>query len=96
MAAKPNAARGPTPAAQSNTVQPYAAYDPPHADVALPWRLLVGGLLLTAIAGLLSRPVCWPDAAGANERGLGVHHERRAGTWYHCEPWVRALTGNRR
>ena len=75
--------------AQRHTTQPYPAYEPPHAGVPRPWRFLVLGLWLVALASLSLRSVCRPEVPGANERGLGVRHEQRAKSWYHCEPWIR-------
>ena len=69
--------------------QPYPAYEPPHSDLTRPWRFLVLALWLVAVAALSLRSVCRPEAAGDNEWGLGVRHEQRAKSWYHCEPWLR-------
>lgn len=75
-----------------NTTQSFPAYGPLDEDIGRGWLLVLVGLLLTALVSLWLRPVCLPDVPGANEYAVGVRHERRAGVWYHCEPWiVRAL-----
>jgi hypothetical protein len=71
--------------------QPLPAYEPPHADVTRPWQFLVAALLAVAVTAFAARPVCLPEATGANERAVGVRHERRATVWYHCEPWIRRV-----
>jgi len=78
-----------------HTTRPHAAYEPPpHSGVTRPWRLLVLGLWLVALAAISLRPVCRPEVPGANERARGVRHEKRGKSWYHCEPWIqRALGG---
>jgi hypothetical protein len=73
-----------------HTTQPFPAYEPPN-NAGRYWLLIAAGLGLTAIAALSVRPVCHPDAAGANETGFGVRHEQRGRQWYHCEPWIRGV-----
>jgi hypothetical protein len=72
-----------------NTTQAHHAYEPPHDGVRRRWRMVIAGLLLTALTCLTLRPVCQPDVAGAGEYGFWIRHEQRGTTWYHCEPWIR-------
>ena len=74
-----------------HTTQAHPGYEAPHSDVSRPWQLVVVGLLLVAVASISVRSVCLSEVPGANERGLGVRHERRGATWYHCEPWIRRV-----
>jgi len=78
-----------------HTTRPHLAYEPPHDGVRRWWMLLVVGLVLTALAALVVRPICRPDVAGARENGPGVRHERRGALWYHCEPWIRRVFEDR-
>jgi len=75
----------------ADTPQVVSAYREPPADISLPWRLLVAGLLLTALVSLSTVRVCRQEVAGANEWMLGVRHEKVGTVWYHCEPWIRRL-----
>lgn len=78
------------PATRYPTItQAHPAYEPPSTRMALRWWLVLAGLAVTSAACVLLRPVCQPDAAGAQERGFGVRHEQRGAAWYHCEPWIR-------
>jgi hypothetical protein len=76
-----------------HTTQAHEAYEPPHVDVTMPFRLLVAGLLVAAVGALAVHQVCPAEVPGANERGLGVSHEQRGTGWYHCEPWIRRALG---
>lgn len=76
---------------RTQTPQVVSAYRELPADVSLPWRLLVAGLLLTALVSLSTVRVCTQEVAGANEWMLGVRHEQRGKVWYHCEPWIRRV-----
>jgi len=94
MAAEPNArpavvGSSGAPAVRHHTTQTHRAYDAPHTDVSRPWQFLVVALLAVAVTAFAARPVCLPEVAGANERAVGVRHERRGSAWYHCEPWIR-------
>ncbi len=80
-----------TTGVRSHTTQVHPAYESPHSNVSRPWQLLIAGLLLVAILSISVRSVCLSEVPGANERGLGVRHERRGATWYHCEPWIRRV-----
>ena len=80
-----------TSGVRAHTTQAPTAYEPTHSDVSRPWQLLVVGLLLVAIVAISVRSVCLPEVPGANERGLGVRHQRRGTTWDHCEPWIRRV-----
>ena len=71
------------------TPQVVSAYRELPSDIALPWRLLVAGLLFTGLASLSFVRVCTPDVPGANEWMLGVRHQQRDKVWYHREPWIR-------
>ena len=72
-----------------HTTQSFPAYEPEKLGVGRGWMLVVAGLLLIGGASLALQPMCQLDAAGANESGFGVRHERRGTHWYHCEPWIR-------
>ena len=80
-----------TSGVRAHTTQAHPAYEPSHSNVSRPWQLLIAGLLLAAILSISVRSVCLPEVAGANERGLGVRHERRGATWDHCDPWIRRV-----
>ena len=80
-----------TTGVRSHTTQAHPAYEPAHSNVSRPWQLLIVGLLLVAILSISVRSVCLPEVPGANERGLGVRHERRGAAWYHCQPWIRRV-----
>jgi hypothetical protein len=80
-----------TSGVRAHTTQTHPAYEPSHSDVSRPWQLLIVGLLLVAIVAISVRSVCLPEVPGANERGLGVRHQRRGTTWDHCEPWIRRV-----
>ena len=84
---------GSTTGVRVHTTQVHPAHDRPHSDISRPWQLLIAGLLLVGLAAVSVRPVCLPDMPGANERALGVRHERRGTTWYHCEPWISRVLG---
>ena len=45
--------------------------------------------LVTALVSLSTVRVCTQEVSGANERMLGVRHEKVGNVWYHCEPWIR-------
>lgn len=79
---------------RTHTPQVVSAYRELPADVSLPWRLLVAGLLLTALVALSTVRVCTQEVQGANEWMLGVRHEQRGKVWYHCEPWIRRVLGH--
>ena len=80
----PNAA-----SVRTHTPQVVSAYREPPVGISFAWRLLVAGLLLTALASLLFVRVCVQEVPGTNEWMLGVRHEQRGKVWYHCEPWIR-------
>ena len=77
--------------ARRHTTQSFPAYEPP-ANSPL-WRLVAGGLIALALLAPLVRSVCAPETTtSVEESGMGVRHEQRGATWYHCEPWIqRAL-----
>ena len=72
----------------------HAAYEPPTERVRRRWQLVVAGLVMVALAAVLTRPDCRPDVPGADEAGFGVRHEKRGDTWVHCEPWIRRRVRN--
>jgi len=74
---------------RTETPQVVSAYRELPTDISLPWRLLVVGLLLVALVSLSTVRVCTLEVPGANERMLGVRHEKVGKVWYHCEPWIR-------
>lgn len=76
---------------RTHTPQVVSAYRELPANVSLPWRLLVTGLLLTALVAFSTVRVCTLEVQGANEWMLGVRHEQRGKVWYHCEPWIRRV-----
>lgn len=86
----PNGASG-----RTHTPQVVSAYPELPADISLPWRLLVAGLLLTGLVSLSAVRVCQLEAPGANEWSISVRHERRGKVWYHCEPWIRRALRDR-
>ena len=79
---------------RSHTTQAHPAYEPANNNISRPWQLLIAGLLLVGVLSISVRSVCLPEVPGANERGLGVRHERRAAAWYHCQPWIRRVLSN--
>jgi hypothetical protein len=81
------------PAIRHHTTQSHPAYEAPHSGVTRPWQLLVAALLTVAVTAVAAHPVCLPEVAGANERAVGVRHEKRGKVWYHCEPWIRRALG---
>ena len=74
----------------SNT-QASQAYQPEHAGVRGGWRLVIAALFLLAPAVVALRPVCRPDAVGADEWAFGVRHQKHGAGWLHCEPWIRRV-----
>lgn len=78
---------------RTHTPQVVSAYRERPAGISLPWRLLVAGLLLTALVSLSTVRVCTQEAPGENEWMLGVRHEKVGKVWYHCEPWFRRVIG---
>lgn len=74
-----------------HTTQAFPAYEPPP-DPRL-WRFVAGGLIAMALLAPLVRSVCAQETTTSTEEpGVGVRHEQRGTTWYHCEPWIqRAL-----
>ena len=80
-----------TTGVRSHTTQAHPAYEASHSDVSRPWQLLIVGLLLAAVVSISLRSVCLPEVPGADERGLGVRHQRRGAAWDHCEPWIRRV-----
>jgi hypothetical protein len=95
MAEQPNA-KPAAPTASTvrhHTTQSHPAYEAPHSGVTRPWQLLVAALLTVAVTAVAAHPVCLPEVAGANERAVGVRHEKRGKVWYHCEPWIRRALG---
>ena len=79
---------------RSHTTQAHPAYEPANNNITRPWQLLIAGLLLVGVLSISVRSVCLPEVPGANERGLGVRHERRGAAWYHCQPWIRRVLSN--
>ena len=80
---------------QTFTTGSQPAYGPPHHGGRRPWLLLVLGFLVTTLGAIMLRPVCLIDVVGTPEPTFGVRHDKRDGTWYHCEPWIhRALSGD--
>ena len=80
------------PQLQHTVARPMPAYVPrSDQPVHRRWILLAAALVMTGLTSLSFRPVCEPDAPGANETGAGVRHERRGTAWYHCEPWIRRV-----
>jgi hypothetical protein len=77
-----------------NIAQASAPYEPEHAGIRGGWRLVIAGLFLLAPAAAVLRPVCRPDAVGADEWGFGVRHQKRGAGWLHCEPWIRVVFTN--
>ena len=79
---------------RSHTTQAHAPYEAANNNISRPWQLLIAGLLLVGVLSISVRSVCLPEVPGANERGLGVRHERRGAAWYHCQPWIRRVLSN--
>jgi hypothetical protein len=71
-----------------HTTRAHTAYEPRYDGIRPGWLVVVVCLVLTAGAALAVRPVCVIDVPGARESAAGVRHVKRAGRWYHCEPWV--------
>ena len=77
--------------ARHHTTQAHPAYEPEKHGVSRGWLLVVVGLCFVAVAAFTLRPVCRPDMPGDAETGVGIRHEQRGTTWFHCEPWLRAV-----
>ena len=71
-----------------HTTRAHAAYEPQNDGIRPGWVVVVACLFLTALLAIGVRPVCLPDVPGARESAIGVRHVKRAGRWYHCEPWI--------
>ena len=76
------------PGTLHHTTRAQPAYESRSEGIRLEWRLVVACLMLTAVAALALHPVCLRDVPGARESAFGVRHVKRAGQWFHCEPWI--------
>lgn len=72
-----------------HTTQSFPAYRPETPGLTRSWLLVVAGLVAIALVALAVRPVCVPDEVASAHAGIGVRHEQRGTTWFHCEPWAR-------